>query len=161
MRLMEGKLVKRLIYYFRLWIFFSKNAFMVYLNQKKILAIFLTGKILRFAFFTMFLYFLVTGTGNLAGYSIDQTIFFFLTFNIIDVFAQFLFREVYRFRPLIVSGDFDLILQKPMSSLFRVLMGGADFIDLITIPPLIIATWYIGMKLGPETLNIFYYLVLI
>ena len=54
---------------------------------------------------------------------------------LIDVISQFLFREVYRFRPLVVSGEFDLVLVKPVSSLFRSLAGGADVIDLITIPP--------------------------
>ena len=47
---------------------------------------------------------------TLAGYTGTQVIFFFLTFNIIDVTSQFLFREVYRFRPMIVSGDFDFVL---------------------------------------------------
>jgi len=40
--------------------------------------------------------------------------------------AQLLFRDVYRFRPKVVSGDFDLILVKPINPLFRVLLGGAD-----------------------------------
>jgi ABC-2 type transport system permease protein len=90
-----------------------------------------------------------------------QTIFFFLTFNLIDVFAQFLFREVYRFRPLVVSGSFDLVLSKPISPLFRSLMGGADILDLITIPPLIYGIIYIGLALSPTLLHTAFYLLLI
>jgi ABC-2 type transport system permease protein len=139
----------------------SKNAFMIVLSQKKVFGLFLTGKLLRFGFFTAFLYFLIKGAGNLAGYSINQTIFFFLTFNVVDILAQFLYREVYRFRPLVVRGDFDLILTKPTSALFRVLMGGADVIDLVTIPPLIAAVIYVGAMLNPNILNTIYYILLI
>ena len=139
----------------------SKNSFLVMLTQKKIFALFLFGKILRFGFFAAFLFFLVRGADSLAGYSINQTIFFFLTFNVIDISAQFLFREVYRFRPLIISGDLDLVLVKPMNTLFRVLMGGADFIDLVTIPPLLFAVVYLGGLLNPSMLQVTYYVLLI
>lgn len=155
---MEGK---RLIYYFKIWLMMSKNSFLIMLNNKKIFALFLAGKLLRFGFFTAFLFFLVKGSDTLAGYSISQTIFFFLTFNLVDVMAQFLFREVYRFRPLVVSGDLDLVLSKPMSSLFRVLMGGADIMDFVTIPPLIAAVIYVGNILNPSMLHVTYFILLV
>ena len=139
----------------------SRNSFSVIIDQKLALSVFLIGKILRFVFFFGFLYFLLLGTKTLAGYSSNQVIFFFLTFNIIDVISQFLFREVYRFRPMIINGDFDLVLAKPLNSLFRVLMGGADIIDLITIPPLIALTIYFGSLLHPSFVSILYYLVLL
>jgi ABC-2 type transport system permease protein len=139
----------------------SRNAFLVVLSQRMIFVIFLFGKLLRFAFFVTFLYFLVSGADNLAGYDITQTMFFFLTFVLVDTIAQFLFREVYRFRPLLLSGDFDLVMVKPFPSLFRVLLGGPDFIDLITIPPLLVALIYVGVQLSPSSLQIFFYLILI
>lgn len=151
----------RLFYYIKIWLMMSKNSFLVMLTQKKIFALFLFGKILRFGFFAAFLFFLVRGADSLAGYSINQTMFFFLTFNVIDISAQFLFREVYRFRPLIISGDLDLVLVKPMNTLFRVLMGGADFMDLVTIPPLLFAVVYLGGLLNPSTLQATYYVLLI
>jgi ABC-2 type transport system permease protein len=139
----------------------SRNSFLSVFYVKIALLIFLTGKILKFVFFLLFLYFLVRGTNGLSGYNLDQTIFFFLTFNLIDVIAQFLFREVYRFRGLIVTGDFDLVLLKPINPLFRVLMGGADVIDLITIPPLIFAVFHFGSLLNPSLLNVALYILLI
>lgn len=139
----------------------SRNSFAMILSQKLALFIFLTGKILRFGFFLAFLFFLLKGTETLAGFSLNQTIFFFLTFNLVDIFAQFLFREVYRFRPLVVSGGFDLVLSKPISPLFRSLMGGADVIDLITIPPLIFAIYLVGQTLNPTSVQAVLYLVLI
>jgi ABC-2 type transport system permease protein len=131
------------------------------LNQKRVLIIFLLGKILRFIFFISFLFFLVTGVNNLAGYNSTQAIYFFLTFMIIDTTSQFLFREVYRFRNYVVNGGFDLILTKPMSPLFRTLMGGADVIDLLTIPPLYYAAFYVGKLLSPTTGQVLVYFLLI
>lgn len=155
------KVVKRLAYYFGIWLRMSKNAFLVMLSQKKLFFMFLLGKLIRFGFFAAFLFFLVRGSDRLAGYDVNQIIFFFLTFNVIDILGQFLYREVYRFRPLLISGDFDLILTKPMNALFRVLMGGADVIDLVTIPPLIFAVVYVGSLLNPTILHTTYYILLI
>jgi len=125
------------------------------------LAVFLVGKIIRFVFFGGFIFFLLKGTNTLAGYNLTQALFFYLTFFLIDTTSQFLFREVYRFRPYIISGSFDLILLKPMSPLFRVLMGGADVIDLITIPPLIYLVFHYGSQLSPSTLTIAFYILLV
>ncbi len=147
--------------YFKIWWMMSRNSFSMVLTQKFTLSIFLVGKILRFLFFFGFLYFLLLGTKNLAGYNSTQAIFFFLTFNVVDVISQFLFREVYRFRPMIVNGDFDFVLVKPMSALFRVLMGGADVIDFLTIPPLVIVTIYISTLMNPTFQNTIYYILLI
>lgn len=91
--------------------------------------LFLLGKFLRFLFFTIFLLALFAKTPDIGGYSKYQMVFFFLTFNLLDTAAQLFYREVYRFRPMVVSGDFDLVLTKPMSALFRALAGGADPLD--------------------------------
>lgn len=153
--------IKTMKYYLRIWLLMNKNSFLIYLNNKLILGVFLLGKVLRFSFFTAFLYFLVTGAQDLAGYTVTQTLFFFLTFNLIDVISQFLFREVYRFRSYVVSGDFDLILLKPFSPLFRVLFGGADIIDLITLPPLLFAVIYFGIQISSGPLASLYYILLL
>lgn len=153
--------MKRFVYYLNIWWKMSVNSFLVWLNQKLLFAIFLFGKLIRFFFFFSFLFLITNGAQTVAGYSTNQIIFFFLTFNLIDIVAQFMFREVYRFRPLIVSGDFDLILTMPYNSLFRVLMGGADIIDLVTIFPLIYAIYYFGIRLNPIPVNVIFYLVLV
>jgi ABC-2 type transport system permease protein len=147
--------------YLKIWWMMSRNSFSMVIGQKLALAVFLTGKIFRFVFFFGFLYFLLLGSGTLAGYTTNQVIFFYLTFNLIDVITQFFFREVYSFRPMIINGDFDLALVKPISPLFRVLLGGADIIDFITIPPLIILTIYYGSLLHPTILHTTYYLLLL
>lgn len=153
--------LKRFAYYFKIWLMMSRNSFLMVLNQKSVLFVFLAGKIIRFVFQIAFLYFLVTGSQTLAGYNSTQAILFLLTYMIIDATAQFFFREVYRFRTYVASGDFDLILVKPVNSLFRVLMGGADVIDLITLPPLFAAIIYVGSLLSPAPFQIILYLLLL
>ncbi|MEK7061593.1 MAG: ABC-2 family transporter protein [Patescibacteria group bacterium] len=153
--------MKNIKKYLKVWLIMSKNSFLAVFNQRTALSVFLIGKLLRFFFFFGFIVFLLKGTKSLAGYDLNQTLLFFLTFNLIDTISQFLFREVYRFRPLIVSGGFDLVLSKPISALFRSLMGGADVIDLITIVPLTIATFYVAGLLNPSILQTTFYILLV
>lgn len=148
-------------YYSKIWWLFTRNSFSIVLGQRVALGLFLTGKILRFSLFIGFLYFLIQGTNGLAGYTGSQAVFFFLTFNAVDVLGQFFFREVYRFRPKIVSGDFDLTLVKPANALFVSLLGGADIIDFVTIPPLLIAAVYAGFQFHPSVLSTLYFVLLL
>lgn len=139
----------------------SKNSFLRDFNSRLGLFLLLLGKIVRFTIFAVFLFYLLSGIDNLAGYNREQVIFIFLTFNLIDILSQFLLREVYRFRPQIISGDFDLVLVKPIRPLFRVAFGGADFIDFLTIPPLLCAIVYFGNQLNPNILEVMVYIFLI
>ena len=152
------KIIKR---YIKIWWMLTKNSFSILLSQRSVLLIFLFGKILRFVFFMAFLFFLISGAKSLVGYNVNQIIFFFLTFSLVDTMSQFLFREVYRFRPKIVNGDLDLTLIKPLNPLFTSLLGGADIIDLITIPPLIWLTIHYGILLDPSFISTLLYLGLI
>lgn len=95
--------------------------------------IFIIGKLLRFGFFLLFLVVLVSRTNSLAGYSFWEVLFFFATFNLIDALPQFFLREVYRFRWHVISGNFDFMLLKPISALFRAILGGSDIFDLVIL----------------------------
>jgi len=98
--------------------------------------LFLVGKVVRFLLFFVFLFQIISAAGSLAGYNREQVIFFFLVFNIVDIMIQFLFRGIYQFRSLIISGDYDLDLLKPLPSFFRPVFGWTDILDLITLVPL-------------------------
>ena len=152
--------MKKIKKYFVVWWMMSRNSFLSYFQNRSGIIILLFGKIIRFLLFGGFLFFLLRTTGTLAGYTLEQTLIFYLTFNLIDVVSQFLFREVYRFRPLIIRGTFDLVLIKPVSPLFRSLMGGADILDLITIPPLIAAIWYLISLVGATPLQVGMFILL-
>lgn len=122
--------MKRNITIFRL---FSKYALKSALLHPVGALLFTFGKLIRFVLFFFFVFFLVSKTSTLKGYSVDQAIVFYLTFNVIDTTAQLFFREVYRFRQLVVSGDLDGILVKPYHPFLRVLFGGIDPMDAIML----------------------------
>jgi len=124
--------------YFNVWLRLTSASFQYFFISRIGAILFLIGKILRFIFFLAFLVILVSRTQVLSGYNLWQVILFYLTFNFVDSATQMVFREVYRFRQQVVSGNFDLILIKPVNSLFRALFGGADLLDMITLLPFII-----------------------
>ena len=108
--------------------------------------LFLLGKIVRFLLFFIFLFTVLDSVKTLAGYNREQVILFFLVFNLVDVSVQFLFRGVYQFRPLVVSGNYDLDLLKPLPSFFRPLFGWTDILDFITLIPLWIYFLWFGFS---------------
>jgi len=134
--------------YLKVWLRLTSYSFMTTLTTRFSLVLFLFGKILRFVFLFSFLMLLLSKTKILVGYNLYQVAFFVLTYNLIDTVVQLLFREVYRFRPLIVSGNFDLVLVKPFNSLIRVLLGGPDIIDLFMAIPFLLGIIYLINKIG-------------
>lgn len=138
--------------YFKVWQIMTFASFSISLVSRFGALLLFSGKILRFFFFLFFLLLLAGQTKVIAGYNIWQVVFFFLTFNLVDLTTQLFFREVYRFRALVVSGNFDLVLVKPVNPLFRVLAGGADILDLFTLFPLLFFLIYAAIKMGGITL---------
>lgn len=160
-QLVGDKLNNSLAFYLKIWLIMAKNAILSWLNKRESVVIFVLGKVVRYFFYFSFLYFLVTKTNGIVGFSANEALFFTATYTLVDTIAQFLFRSVYTFRQLIVSGDFDLVLLKPINPLFRSIAGGPDLMDLITIPPIMIVTIYFGLLLNPSILHTTYYIILI
>ncbi|PJE62438.1 hypothetical protein COU88_05015 [Candidatus Roizmanbacteria bacterium CG10_big_fil_rev_8_21_14_0_10_39_6] len=110
-----------------------------YYSIKKTLAqplsvfLFVVAKIIRFALFFFFIHYLLSKTRMLVGYTLTETLLFFLTFSLIDGIAQLLFREVYRFRPLVTEGTLDLVLTKPYHPFLQILIGGIDILDVVMV----------------------------
>lgn len=119
--------------YIRVWLKLTACAFSVDLSNRVIAIFALTGKILRFLFFLGFLVLLISKTKTLLGYNLYQVVFFFLTFNLVDILTQLFFRGAYHFRGLIIYGKLDLILVKPINTLFASLGSHTDVYDLITL----------------------------
>lgn len=132
----------------KVWFLLSLNAVQVTFASRFGAILLLLGKILRFAAFLLVLVLVSGKVQLLAGYSLQDMVFFFLTFNLVDITAQLLFRNVYRFRPLIVTGDFDLVLVKPVHPLLLTLLGGTDILDFITLVPLVGAIFYLAQSAG-------------
>jgi ABC-2 type transport system permease protein len=136
MGLLGGKMVSDFKKNVKVWLMVSSRAAQVQLINPRAAALFVLGKIVRFLIFFVFLFRVVLVSGAFCGYQWQAIMVFFLVFNLIDIITQFLFRGVYRFRPLVVSGDYDLELLKPLPSFFRPIFGWTDVLDLITLVPL-------------------------
>lgn len=111
----------------------SKNALKTSFENQLGAVLFLVGKFLRFIFYFLFVHYLLSNTKTLAGYTLSQTLLFFIVFNIVDTTTQLIFREVYRFRTLVVNGELDGILIKPYHPFIRILVGGPDPLDIIML----------------------------
>ena len=148
--------------YLKIWLKLTILAFSIDLSNRFTATLAITGKLIRFLFFLGFLFLLVGRTETLAGYDLYQVVFFFLTFNLIDILVQFFLRGVYHFRGLIVSGDFDLILVKPINPLFRSLFQRTDVYDLMTLIALVVymIIFVAGSNLTVTPLGVILYLVL-
>lgn len=143
--------MNKIFRYIRLWWKLTENSFLTAFNSRLGAGLFILGKILRFIFFGIFLFALFSQVRFLADYTFLEAMFFYLTFNLLDTVTQLLYREVYRFRELVVRGDFDIVLSRPASPLFRALVGGADPLDLVMLIPYFGILIYIGSRLDGVT----------
>lgn len=148
--------------YLKVWWRFAVNSIQTQMMVRWALGIFLFGKALRFIIFGLFIWVLLYKTQSLAGYTFHQTMFFYLSFNLVDILAQLIFREVYRFRPTVVSGTFDFYLIKPYNALFRALTSGPDLLDFISLVPLIGAIiYFMGALQITSFINVLIFILLI
>jgi len=138
----------------KLFYLYSRYSLKTIFQARMGIILFTLGKIFRFVFLLLLIYLVFSKTRLVKGYSLNQMIIFYLTFNIIDSVPQLLFREVYRFRPQVVSGSFDLTLLKPHHPFIRILVGGVDFLDLILLFPYIFLTIYFIFQLPASNLNL-------
>jgi ABC-2 type transport system permease protein len=147
---------------FRVWLLSTRNVALSQMTTSYAALFFILGKIVRFLLFFVFIFVVVSSTNFLAGYNSSQVILFFLVFNIIDFSAQFLFRSIYGFRPLVVRGEFDFSLVKPLPSFFRPLFHWADVLDLVVLVPLWIFTlnFVFSRGLVGESIHLVYFLTL-
>ena len=147
----------------RVWLMMASRGAQSQLLTRIAGVLFLCGKIIRFLIFFVFLFAVLDSAKTLAGYSKDQVILFFLVFNIIDIASQFLFRGVYNFRFLVLSGDYDLDLLKPLPAYFRPIFGIADILDFLTLIPLLGYFLWFGFNkhffLNPALLILFFLLI--
>ena len=108
--------------------------------------VFTLGKVIRFVFMFFLLFFIFRQTRVLKGYTFQQAALFYMIFNLIDTISQILFREVYRFRSLVVEGTLDSILLKPYHPFLRILVGGVDILDVFLLIPYTIIAIIIAFR---------------
>ncbi len=145
--------------YFRIWKQLSNCAISSYLSSRLDAVSYFTGKVIRFSFFLVLIISIFHFTSSLAGYSKYEVIFFFLTFNLMDVLAQAFFRGIYMFQGDIRRGNFDYLISKPVNPLFYCLTRLTDILDILFLIPIVILLFYVGSQLALVSfLNILAYL---
>lgn len=132
-------MIKRFKKYIHIFWILTRYSMATSLQSKISTLLFFIAKLIRFGMFFLFIYYIVAHTNTIKGYTTNQALIFFLTFSIIDSTSQAMFREVYRFRQMVVSGELNTVLVKPYPALLKVLVGGVDPMDLV------ISLGYIGL----------------
>jgi len=148
--------------YWRIWKQLAIMGFKIQTSHVLSSSGYLLGKLTRIVFFLGFLAAIFRHTQELAGYSLEEVALFFLTFNAIDILAQLFFRGIYGIRGLIREGDFDYFLIQPTNVLYRVCFNTVDFLDVITVLPVLAITFYLLRHVpgGMHTGRLLLYLVL-
>ena len=126
--------------YWRIWVLTASMAMQAQLSYRLGSFGFLLGKMIRLVFFFLFIAAVFSHVESVAGYSLIETALFFLTFNLVDMAAQIFFRGVYGARRTVTEGDFDFYLIQPCSPLFRMTCSTVDFLDIVTIVPVLVMT---------------------
>lgn len=153
----------RLRTYWLIWYTTAANALQQAFVSPWTNALFFLGKAIRFSMMLAFLFVLRRANAGMAGYTADQVVVFFLTYQLVDISTQILYRGVYMFSPLIRDGRFDGFLSKPMSPLFRALTGHPDINDTLFLLPVLVSTAWIfsTLELALTGVGIAWYLLLL
>lgn len=138
----------RLPTYWKVWKMFAFNALQETFLNRGTNALFISGKVIRLGMSLLFLWLIKTNIQDFSGYTPDQVIIFFLTYQLIDVVSQSLFRGVYLFSHQIRSGEFDFILARPINPLFRSLTGKPDINDVVFMVPTLLVSAIIIAQLN-------------
>jgi ABC-2 type transport system permease protein len=116
--------------------------------------LFFVGKSIRFGMQLLFLLLLQRNIQGIAGYTTNQVVIFFLTYQFLDTLTQIFFRGVYLFSWQVRSGELDFYLSKPLNPLFRILTGKPDLIDtFFLIPTTVVSFWLISQMQLHVTLS--------
>lgn len=136
------------------WVIIAKNNIQTQLLTPSSSILFVVGKLFNFVFSVIVIFAIFTATKFVKGYSLNQAVIVVLVYSLLESVIQFFFRSIYNFRPVIVKGDFDLDLLKPLPSFFRPLLSGPDFLDFPLIIIQAAALIYFLIKLN-FSINLF------
>lgn len=125
------------------WWLIAINAFQETFINRATNALFILGKTVRFAITLIFLFLIKDNVEVFAGYTTEQVVIFFLTYQFLDTLAQVFYRGVYVFSNKIRTGEFDFWLTKPINPLFSALTGKPDINDSFFIIPTTLVSIYI------------------
>jgi ABC-2 type transport system permease protein len=131
----KAMVIKRLI---GTWKIIARNNLQNQLLTPSSSILFTIGKLFYFIFTLLSIFAIFNQTTSLQGYSLPQGIIIAIVYSLLESIFGFIFRSLYTFRPILIKGDFDLDLLKPLPAFFRPLFSGPDFLDI----PLIIIQFF-------------------
>ncbi len=129
--------------YVDVWLKLAQLSFLMQLANRWSSIGWLGGKVVRLGFFMLFLGAIFQKVPSVAGYSIKEVALFFVTFNIVDIVAQFFLRGIYMVGRDVREGDMDFYLIQPVNELFRISSNLVDFLDFLTLIPIVVLAWWI------------------
>lgn len=155
--------IQNLTKYLRIWFLMAKMNLAEQVSSRINFASLLAGKLVRMGFVFVFLIALFGHTNSLAGFSLNQTLLFFMTFNLVDILAQLFLRGIYWIRALVIEGQLDFVLAQPANPLFRIATRTTDFLDVTTLLPtfVILGVLISRLETGLTLLNLLLYFGLI
>lgn len=113
---------------------------------------YIIAKLLRMAFFFVFVFALFGNTREIVGYSKAEVLLFFAIMNTLDIGLQLIYRGLTQVPVTIRTGELDLVLTRPLSPFFWSAFRMFDFYDLTTIPAAVFFLAY-AIHLLPFSLN--------
>ncbi len=140
---MIGSALRRARVYWTVWSTLAQYALAATFINRGTTFLFLLGKCIRFGMLLFFLSVIKTAVQTFSGYTPEQVVVFFLTYQFLDTLAQMFYRGVYTFSRKVSSGDLDFYLSKPIQPLFRIMTGEPDFIDVIFFIPTTLISIYL------------------
>lgn len=146
-------------HYFKVWKQTAHCAFASYASSRVDAISFFIGKLIRYAFLWVMIWSIFNFRSSFAGYTKFEALLFFVTFNIVDVASQAIFRGVYFFSNDINRGSFDFALTKPLNPLFHSLFRQADLLDIIFLFPIIGFLIYVIANLRFLLTHLFFYFI--
>ena len=130
-------------YYFKIWYLLGTTALQVNFANRGTNMLFFIGKLFSLVMSLVFLFVLKNTVAAVGDYTTDQMVIFFLVYLWIDTITQAIFRGVYSFGQFVRNGNFDFELMKPVSPLFKALMGQPDINDVFFLVPTFLVTLYV------------------
>src|SRR5262249_30801643 len=138
--LRRGRRMKK---YFSVWWRLAQLSFLMQFANRWSSLGWLGGKLVRLVFFITFIVAIFRHVPTVAGYSLEQVALFFLTFNLVDISGQIFFRGIYMVGRDVRDGDMDFYLIQPVNPLFRICSNLVDFLDLLTLMPVLALIVYV------------------
>lgn len=134
--------------YFLFWSILARNALQEAFVNRWTNSLFFTGKAVRFAMMIVVLFIIKNQVRSMGGYTSNEIVVFFLTYQFLDTVVQIMYRGVYLFDTKVRSGEFDFYLLNPINALFRALLGKPDLNDVVFLIPSTLVSIYIVSTLG-------------